>query len=115
MARPPFTFDRNTLGSNGSFPLRFMAGLLRRVSGEERRPYYIMAPRRDDPLCRSAAHLSKGLLGLAVDMRLVACRRWQLMEWSGRAPTPPASDAGMGRVSNGAPPCPTNQSRPLPR
>src|SRR5260370_33756182 len=25
MARPPFTFDRNTLGSNGSFPLRFMA------------------------------------------------------------------------------------------
>src|SRR5260370_26678982 len=37
------------------------------------------------------------------------------MEWSGRAPAPPASDAGMGRVSNGAPPCPTNQSRPLPR
>ena len=29
------------------------------------------------------------------------------MEWSGRAPAPPASDAGMGRVSNGAPPCPT--------
>src|SRR6266853_368009 len=26
MARPPFTFDRNTLGSNGSFLLRFMAG-----------------------------------------------------------------------------------------
>src|SRR5258708_33248679 len=26
MARPPFTFDRNTLGSNGSFPLRFIAG-----------------------------------------------------------------------------------------
>src|SRR5260221_381386 len=26
MARPPFTFDRNTLGSNGSFPLRSMAG-----------------------------------------------------------------------------------------
>src|SRR5258708_18933518 len=26
MARPPFTFDRNTLGSNGSFLLRFIAG-----------------------------------------------------------------------------------------
>jgi hypothetical protein len=25
-----------------------------------------MAPRRDNPLCRSAAHLSKGVLGLAV-------------------------------------------------
>jgi catechol 2,3-dioxygenase-like lactoylglutathione lyase family enzyme len=33
-----------------------------------------------------------------------------LMEWSGRAPASPASDAGIGRVSNGAPPCPTNQS-----
>jgi hypothetical protein len=30
-----------------------------------------------------------------------------------RAPVPPASDAGMGRVSNGALPCLTNQSRPL--
>src|SRR5262249_17487599 len=37
------------------------------------------------------------------------------MEWSGRAPAPPASDAGMGRVSNGAPPCPTNKLRQLPR
>jgi hypothetical protein len=25
MARPPFTFDRNTLGSNGSFLSRFIA------------------------------------------------------------------------------------------
>src|SRR5215467_6547925 len=40
--------------------------------------------------------------------------RVPLIEWSGRAPAPPASDAGMGRVSSGAPPCPTNQSRPLP-
>jgi hypothetical protein len=36
------------------------------------------------------------------------------MEWSGRAPAPPASDAGMGRVSSEAPPCPRNQIRPLP-
>src|SRR5882762_6919696 len=36
-----------------------------------------------------------------------------LLEWSGRAPAPLASDAGMERVSNGAAPCPTNQSRPL--
>src|ERR1700730_2055330 len=26
MVRPPFTFERNTLGSNGTFPLRFIAG-----------------------------------------------------------------------------------------
>src|SRR5262249_43374682 len=38
-----------------------------------------------------------------------------LMEWSGRAPAPPASDAETGRLSNGASPCPTNQPRPLPR
>jgi hypothetical protein len=37
------------------------------------------------------------------------------MEWSGRAPAPPACDAGMVRVSNGAPPCPANQSRPFSR
>src|ERR1700722_12968991 len=30
MVRPPFTFERNTLGSNGSFPLRFIAGHLYR-------------------------------------------------------------------------------------
>src|SRR5258708_13618959 len=100
MARPPSTFDRNTLGSNGSFPLRSMAGPP--FAGSQLKnagDFTAMAPRRDNPLCRSAAHLSKGVLGLAVDMRLVACRRWQLMEWSGRAPAPSASDAGMGRVS----------------
>ena len=31
-----------------------------------------MALRRDNPLCRRAAHLSRGVLGLAVNMRLVA-------------------------------------------
>jgi hypothetical protein len=40
-------------------------------------------------------------------------REWQLMEWSGRAPYLPASDAGRGY--QGALPCPTNQLRPLPR
>src|SRR6266446_1188164 len=83
MARPPFTFDRNTLGSNGSFPgsfpLRFMAGP--RFAGSQLKnagDFTTMALRRDNPLCRSAPHLSKGVLGLAVDMYLVACRRWQL-------------------------------------
>src|SRR5712664_95925 len=79
MARPPFTFDRNTLGSNESFPLRFMAGPP--FAGSQLKNagnFTAMAPRRDNPLCRSAAHLSKCVLGLAVDMRLVACRRWQL-------------------------------------
>src|ERR1700730_11866713 len=37
------------------------------------------------------------------------------MEWSGRAPALPARDAEIGRLSNGAPPCPTNQVRPLPQ
>jgi hypothetical protein len=51
MARPPFTFARNTLGSNGSFALRFIADPpLRRGSFEERTPFYSIAPRRDNPL-----------------------------------------------------------------
>src|SRR6266403_5499545 len=79
MARPPFTFDRNTLGSNGSFPLRFMAGPPFEGSQLKNVGHFTaMAPRRDNPLCRRTAHLSKGVLGLAVDMHLVACRRWQL-------------------------------------
>src|SRR5258707_6558462 len=79
MARPPSTFDRNTLGSNGSFPLRSMAGPP--FAGSQLKnagDFTAMAPGRNNPLGRSAAHLSKGVLGLAVDMRLVACRRWQL-------------------------------------
>src|SRR6266481_4664754 len=90
MARPPFTFDRNTLGSNESFPLRFMAGPP--FAGSQLKNagnFTAMAPRRDNPLCRSAAHLSKGVLGLAVDMRLVACRRWQLwVTFDRSAPSP---------------------------
>src|ERR1700730_7354576 len=31
MVPAPFTYERNTLGSNGSFPLRFIAGLPYRV------------------------------------------------------------------------------------
>src|SRR6266849_10264009 len=80
MARPPFTFDRNTLGSNGSFPLRSMAGPPFEGSQLKNIGHFTaMALRRDNPLCRRTAHLSRGVLGLAVDMRLVACRRWQLM------------------------------------
>src|SRR5260370_6111341 len=67
MARPPFTFDRNTLGSNGSFPLRSMAGPPFEGSQLKNIGHFTaMALRRDNPLCRSAADLSKGLLGLAV-------------------------------------------------
>src|SRR6266446_5715530 len=89
MARPPFTFDRNTLGSNGSFPLRFLAGPP--FAGSRLKnagDFTTMAPRSDNPLCRSAAHLSKGVLGLAVDMRLVACRRWQLWDPQRNSPRP---------------------------
>src|SRR6266853_6605814 len=80
MARPPFTFDRNTLGSNGSFLLRFIAGrpFARAAHLKNAGHFTAIALRRDNPLCRRAAHLSRGVLGLAVDMRLVACRRWQL-------------------------------------
>src|SRR5712672_3418888 len=90
MARPPFTFDRNTLGSNGSFPLRSMAGPPFEGSQLKNIGHFTaMAPRRDNPLCRRTAHLSRGVLGLAVDMRLVACCRWQLwVIFSRRAPSP---------------------------
>jgi hypothetical protein len=37
------------------------------------------------------------------------------MGWCGRAPAPPAYDAGTGLQIKGAPPCPTNQIRLLPR
>jgi hypothetical protein len=59
--------------------LRFMAGLPFAGSQLKNVGHFTpMALRRDNPLCRSAAHLSKGVLGLAVDIRLVACRQWQL-------------------------------------
>src|SRR5258708_15462256 len=87
MARLPFTFDRNTLGSNGSFPLRSMAGPPFEGSQLKNIGHFTaMAPRRDNPLCRRTAHLSRGVLGLAVDMRLVACCRWQLWVMYGRRP-----------------------------
>src|SRR5258706_8713058 len=69
MHRPPFTFDRNTLGSNGSFPLRSMAGPPFEGSQLKNIGHFTaMALRRNNPLCRRAAHLSRGVLGLAVDM-----------------------------------------------
>src|SRR5215471_17729804 len=37
-----------------------------------------------------------------------------VMEWSGRAAAPPEREAGNGLAIEGAQPCPTNQSRPLP-
>src|SRR5260370_34931548 len=86
MARPPFTFDRNTLGSNGTFPLPFMAGPPFAGSQWKNACHFTaMALRRDNPLCRRAAHLSRGVLGLAVDMRLVAGCRRQLWVKGGHA------------------------------
>jgi hypothetical protein len=40
---------------------------------------YSIAPRENIPFSRSAAHFSKNVLGPAVDMRLVAQRRWQFL------------------------------------
>src|SRR5258708_27799842 len=60
-----------------------------------------MAPRRDNPLCRSAAHLSNGVLGLAVDMRLVACRRWQLWVTGGPRSTSAATAAFLRSGQSG--------------
>src|SRR5258707_11402830 len=94
MARPPFTFDRNTLGSNGTFPLRFMAGPPFAGSQWKNAGHFTaMALRRDNPLCRRAAHLSRGVLGLAVDMRLVAGCRRQLWVKFGRAASPACTAA----------------------
>src|SRR4029453_3819614 len=58
MARPPFSFERNTLGSNGSFALRFIAGPPF-GSFEERTPFYSIAPRMENACC-SAPHLKQG-------------------------------------------------------
>src|SRR5438270_13239575 len=59
MARPPFTFERNALGSNGSFALRFIAsppfaGLILK-----RRPFYSVAPRRDNRLAAAPYTLAR--------------------------------------------------------
>src|SRR5260370_33594591 len=62
MARPPFTFERNALRSNGSFALRFIAsppfaGLILK-----RRPFYSTAPRRDNPLAAAPHTLARECL-----------------------------------------------------
>src|SRR5713101_2095339 len=62
IARPPFTFERNALGSNGSFALRFIssppfAGLILK-----RRPFYSVAPRRDNPLAAAPHTLARECL-----------------------------------------------------
>jgi hypothetical protein len=58
---PPqmFTFARNALGSNGSFLSRFIAsppfaGLILK-----RRPFYSIAPRRDNPLAAASRTLAR--------------------------------------------------------
>src|SRR5258708_18933517 len=76
----PVYFRQKYFGIERELSIAFHSRPSLRTSSsfEERRPFYTMAPKRDNPLCRSVAHLSKGVLGLAVDIRLVACRRWQL-------------------------------------
>jgi hypothetical protein len=49
-----------------------------------------------------------------VEGKLDVSRRCPVLELSGRVPARRVM-LGLGRVSNGAPPCPANQSRPLPR
>src|SRR6266550_6189091 len=78
MARPPFTFERNTLGSNGSFALRFIAGPpfagvhlknARHITASLQEP-------RIKNACCSAAPLTKGLTGRpTVNRPFVVCRR----------------------------------------
>src|SRR6266853_6875660 len=59
MARPPFTFERNTLGSNGSFLSRFIAGPPFAGLILKRRPFYSIAPRRDNPLAAAPQTLAR--------------------------------------------------------
>src|SRR5260370_42097443 len=71
MARPPFTFERNALRSNGSFALRFIAsppfaGLILK-----RRPFYSIAPRRDNPLAAAPHTLAREGLSPAVTLAWV--------------------------------------------
>src|SRR5258708_17376711 len=117
MARPPFTFDRNTLGSNESFPLRFMAGppfagsQLKNAGSRINAGLQYTAQfnvgvnlnmmfgecilqqgseKRQSALSQGGS-LSKGVLGLAVTCAIVACRRWQLWVRLGRADHLPGS------------------------
>src|SRR6266849_4998336 len=77
MARPPFTFERNALRSNGSFALRFIAsppfaGLILK-----RRPFYSIAPRRDNPLAAAPHTLARERLArLSVTYLVLRCGRF---------------------------------------
>src|SRR6266478_10147841 len=76
MARPPFTFERNTLGANGSFPLRFIAGPpFAGVHLKNARHFTasLQEPRIKNACC-SAALLTKGLTGRpTVNRPFVVC------------------------------------------
>src|SRR4029077_17684409 len=76
MARPPFTFDRNTFGSNGSFLSRFITSPP--FAGVHLKPQAILQHRfkKGQSAGRNAAHLGKDALRPAVDLRFVACCRW---------------------------------------
>ena len=72
MARPPFTFDRNTLGSNGSFLSRFIAGPP--FAGAHLKTQAILQRRskKRQSACRSGAELAlrhaEQMLAIMVDI-----------------------------------------------
>lgn len=68
---------------------------------------------KTDPACSCIWHACT-TPSATVEGKLDVSRRCPVLEWSGRVPARRVM-LGLGRVSNGAPPCPANQSRPLPR
>src|SRR5208282_3173882 len=75
MARPPFTFDRNAWGSNGSFLSLFIARPAFALAHLKTQAILQHRSKKGQSAFRSTAHLSKGALGPAVDNRFVACCR----------------------------------------
>src|ERR1700720_3845135 len=85
MAPPPFTFERNALRSNGSFALRFIAGPPFAGLILKRRPFYSIAPRRDNLLAAAPHTLAReclarpwtfALVRAVNSIRVISTNRW---------------------------------------
>src|SRR5882672_7556267 len=86
MARPPFTFDRNTLGSNGSFLLRFIAGRpFARAAHLKNAGHFTASLQEGQSACRSAVQGSRPQLGIGSKSDQIAvCRAFDI--WRCRRP-----------------------------
>src|SRR5260370_41716759 len=89
MARPPFTFDRNTLGSNGSFLLRFIAGRpFARAAHLKNAGHFTASLQEGQSACRSAVQGSRPHLGIdSKSDQIAVCRAFDI--WRCRRPMGP--------------------------